>query len=131
MADRDENGHMLPGNSVGKSTRFKSSGNPGGMWKTRREIVTLARDSMPKAIARARQILDDDKAEPRMWLEAGKFVLSCSAIGEKPGPKGEEERSGDVLDELTPEEVRALARQSLAAEPDEDAGDDDSDETEH
>jgi hypothetical protein len=137
VSDRAPDGKWLPGASYSPATQIKKGQtlNPGGMRKTRRELVNLARESMPRAIERARQLLDDDRADWKAWLEAGKFILSCSAIGAQPGPKGGDDDAPqrDVLDELTVEEVRALARQSLAddaPESDDDAGDD-GDETEH
>lgn len=117
-----------------KATRFGKgeSGNPGGRRKLKRELVLMARDHVPKAIERARQILDDDDAEWRAWMDAAKFV---TAYGIGAPPKSEtakDDRPADPSEELEVDELRALARQALAddaAETD-DAGDD-SDETEH
>jgi hypothetical protein len=128
--DRLPDGKFAPGKSFNPATQFKPgvSGNPLGVRVERRQIVELARKSMPKAIERARQILDDDTAEPRMWLEAGKFILSSSGIGESFERKRDKDKP-TLLEALTVDEIRALARQSLAEEARQDmAADDDDDD---
>jgi hypothetical protein len=118
-----------------KATRYPKgvSGNPAHMRKARRELVNLARASVPRALERARQILDDDNAEWRSWMEAAKYITATAAIGNQPGPKdreADERPDMDPLSALTIDEMRALARQSLAELPAGDADDDaDDDET--
>jgi hypothetical protein len=107
------------------------SANPGGNRKLKHEFMMLARESAPKALERARQILDDDDQEWRAWMDAARFVVSygfgappkiTDPVDEKTGP--------DPIEELKADELRALARQSLADDAGHDA-DDDSDDTEH
>lgn len=118
-----------------RATRFQKgvSGNAGYQRKTQKELRELARGSVPKAFERAKQILDDDSAEWRAWMDAAKFITS---YGYGSPPKTDIEaadRREDPVNQLEAEELRALARQSLAddvPEPDDDAGDD-SDEAAH
>ncbi len=115
-----------------KATRIKKGEvrNPGALRKERRELITLAREHVPKAFARAREILDDDKAEWRAWIEAGKFITgyALGAPRNNPDPDLDEKPESPVT-QLDAETLRALARQSLAeASPDES---DDDDGTQH
>lgn len=115
-----------------KHSRWKKgqSGNHGGWSKTTRELKELARSHVAKAFERARQILDDDDAEWRAWMDAGRFVASYG-IGAPPKAEvaSADELPDDPVTQLDAEELRALARQSLADEAAPDAGDDDSDDT--
>lgn len=133
---RNAHGHFAPGNDIGAETRIKGGTtlNPGGQRKVKRELILMAREHCPKALERARQILNDDTQEWRAWMDAAKFVMSYG-IGSPPKMAEEdaEKASNDPVDQLTVAELQALARQSLADEqPESDgASDDDSDEVEH
>lgn len=126
MSERGPSGHFAPGNSVGAETQIKPGKtlNPGGQPKTRKELRLMARESMPKAFERAQQILNDDDAEWRAWLEAGKF-LSLYGYGAPPkSVEDDAEKSNrSVLEALTVEELRALARRPIEPPPDADPDD--------
>lgn len=116
--------------------RFKKgvSGNPGGRRKQEWKLLELARESVPDAFRVAHKFLMDEGVEPRVRLDAAKFLV---AYGVGAPPKITAETEPDVSDEamskMSVEELRALARQSLADEPSVNEPDDsdDSDETEH
>ena len=112
---RAPDGKWLPGESANPETQWKpgSTPNPAHMRKTRRELVTLARESIPRAFERARQLLDDDNAEWRAWIEAGKFL---AAYGMGPPKPGAGEEIGSTKSPLTVEEQRAIARMRLSTE---------------
>jgi len=98
------------------STRFQKgrSGNPGGQPKTKKELRMLAREGLPKAFERARQILDDEDAEWRAWLEAGKFL---AMYGYGPPPKSEKDDDApNAAAKLTAEVLERVARMQLSSE---------------
>lgn len=121
-----------------KGHRFQkgNSGNPGGRRKTQMNLILLARKSVPEAFEVARKIMmeaDPEKASNRDRLDAAKF-LTVYGLGAPPKVIDDrEDESADAMGQLSVEDLRALARQSLNddAGPTDDAGDDDSDETEH
>ncbi len=110
------------------------SGNPGGFRKVQRDLILLARESVPDAFRVAREILLEVANPNRDRLDAAKFLTSYG-LGAPPKIADESpERHVDPVGQLTVDELRSLARQSLAddaAVGAEDASDDDSDETEH
>lgn len=117
MSERDAKGLWLPGAVVSPETQFKkgTSGNPGGFHKTKRELRVAAREGLDVAIARARQILADDNAEWRAWIEAGKF-LAPYGYGVPAKTEKDEDAIVSPTHGLTVEELRALARRELAME---------------
>lgn len=125
MSERGKNGHFAPGNDVGVETRIKPGQtlNPGGLQKTRKELRMLARQGVPRAFERALQILDDDEAEWRAWIEAGKFLATYGIGNVTAGAKNEKD---DDLDQprrpLTDQQREALARMALSTEQDGDDG---------
>jgi len=135
-AQRGPDGKWLPGSSASPATQWKpgKSANPGGRYKLKKELIALARESVPDAFAVARQILLNEEAPNRDRLDAGKFL---TAYGLGAPPKAIDEETAQRVDEmgaLSVEELRALARQSLAddaSKAESDADDDDSDGTEH
>lgn len=120
----------MPANAT--SWKPGKSGNPGGMPKQVKHLLERARQSVPAALDFADELLKDVTADPRVRLEAAKFLCSYG-LGAPPKvlPEDDDKRVS-ATDELTVEELRALARQSLAddASESEDASDD-ADETEH
>ncbi len=121
MSEREPNGHFAQGNATGVDTKFQpgKSGNPGGQPKTRKELRLMARESMPRAFERARQILEDDSAEWRAWIEAAKF-LSLYGYGAQP-KSIDDEAERPERSRLTIEERRAIARMKLSSEAPPDA----------
>lgn len=65
--------------------RFKpgQSGNPGGRPKQVRELIELARSTVPKAFMLAQALLADPDEDSRVRLEAAKFLTSYG-IGAPP-----------------------------------------------
>lgn len=59
------------------------SGNPGGRPKQVRELLELARTSVPKAFALAKELMADPGEDSRVRLEAAKFLTSYG-IGAPP-----------------------------------------------
>jgi hypothetical protein len=92
---------------VGRRFKPGVSGNPGGKLKLNKELASLARESMPRAIARAVQVLDDDEAEPRWWLEAGKALAAWCGLA-KGAPDGSEDGEAQPI-VLSREKLLALA----------------------
>lgn len=129
---RNANGHFAPGNDIGAETRIKpgTTPNPGGQPKTRKELRMLARGGLPKAFERALQILNDDKAEWRAWLEAGKF-LAAYGYGAPPKLEKDDDAERPERTSLTVEERRAIARMKLSTEAPADAVRPQSEPTEH
>lgn len=134
--DRNADGKFTPGNAAGAATTFKKgapSPNPGGFRKVRKDLINLARESVPDAFAVAREILLNAEAPNRDRLDAGKF-LTAYGLGAPPKNLDEETAQGaDEMGKLTVDELRSLARQSLAddASKAEIDADDDASETEH
>jgi len=110
-----------------KSTRFQpgKTGNAGGFHKTKRELRVRAREGLDLAIERAIQILKDENAEPRSWMEAGKF-LGPYGYGLPPKAEKEDDATGSERSHMSIEERRAIARMKLSTEkaPDAVPGDD-------
>ncbi len=115
MADRLPDGKWAAGASANPATQWKPgvSPNPAHLRKTRKELVTLARESLPRAFERARQLLEDDQAEWRAWIEAGKFLAAYGMGPPKPSAEDPAERTASPL---SIEERRALARTKLSTE---------------
>ncbi len=91
------------------------SPNPGGRPKIVRELLDLARASVPDAFAFARKVLLDEKEQTRNRLECAKFLVAYG-LG---APKKQEDDGGDEDDlpaGLTLDECRALARRPLSHE---------------
>jgi hypothetical protein len=118
-----------------EATRFKKgkTGNAGGRRKTDWKLIHLARESVPDAFIVARKVMLDEGEVTRERLDAAKF-LTAYGLGtpSKVMPEPEGEDVGEALGELSVDELRSLARQSLEDDaPEDDAGDDDSDEETH
>lgn len=90
---------------------FKSgvSGNPGGRPKAVRELLERARGSVPEAFDLAERLVRDDAADPRVRLEAAKFL---TAYGLGPPPK---EAPRDPFESMTDDELREAAQKALAS----------------
>ena len=73
MARRDALGRIAPGSTL----------NPGGRSKQVTELLDLARAATPKAIALAETYLDDEELDPRVRLDAAKFLASYG-LGKPP-----------------------------------------------
>lgn len=132
MSERGPNGHFAKGNTTGLASGFKpgQTGNPGGVPKTKKELRELAREGLPKAFARAMEILNDDDAEWRAWLEAGKFLGAHSYIAPAK-PEKEEDAGKTDRNALSVEERRAIARMRLSTEKAADAVPEPASDTEH
>jgi len=65
------------------ATSFKKgmSGNPKGRPRKVIELLELARASVPKALEYAQGLLDDDDADPKLRLDAAKFLTSYGVGG--------------------------------------------------
>lgn len=111
-----------------------ATGNPGGKLKRVRECQALALDETPASFRLLIAQRDDPKEDSRVRQAAAKLLIAYG-IGEPPKTvEVTADRGGSALDDLTTDELRALARQSLAddaPETDADDGDDDSDGVEH
>ncbi|MBK7865229.1 MAG: hypothetical protein IPJ65_42850 [Archangiaceae bacterium] len=101
-----------------------------------RELQALALDETRESFEVIIKIRNDTGEDSKVRLAAAKLLIAYG-IGEPPKEvRIENDRGGDAMDELTVEELRALARQSLTdetPEADDDADDDDgeADEAEH
>ena len=120
-ATRGPDGRILKGSTL----------NPGGKLRRVKECQALALEETPASFRLLVAQRDDANEDSRVRQAAAKLLIAYG-IGEPPKTVTvDDARSADPLSDLTPEELRELARQSLsdeAAEADEDAGDDD-DET--
>lgn len=116
---RDEHGYWMKGYSA----------NPGGRQRMDPALKKTIRDMSPKLFRRLRRLAMKADSD-HVSVSAIKLLLAY-AWGQ-PGHQDEPDRpaGANPLDELTVEELRSLARQSLAAERDDDAGDND-DESPH
>ena len=112
--ERGPNGHFAPGNKVGPRIPKGTSLNPGGIPKTRKELRLLAREGLPKAFERARQILDDDNADWRAWMEAGKFLGAFSFSQHQ--KDSDDEAMVRRFSALSVDERRAIAKMKMSSE---------------
>lgn len=78
-----------------------------------RELLDVARQSVPKALAFAVALLDNEECDARVRLDAAKFL--CSYGLGAPPKAVESSDDEDVGDAITIEEARALA--GLGAPP--------------
>ncbi len=108
--------------------------NPGGKLKRVAECQALALDETPASFRLLIKQRDNENEDSRVRQAAAKLLIAYG-IGEPPKEvRVETNGTPDGLDALTVEELRALARQSLAddvPESDDDDGDDSDDEAPH
>lgn len=130
---RNEAGRFVPGRSANPETLFPKgkSANPGGIPKTRRELRALAREHMPRAIERAREVLDNDRAKPKDWNEAAKFLATVAGLSTPPKSDRDDDAAGVIRTPLTVEERRAIARMRLSSEAPPDVAPGNTANTEH
>lgn len=121
-ANRDGAGRWVKG----------KSGNPGGQLKRIHEIRALALSETEASFRVLFEIRDSTASENRDRIAACKEIIRYG-IGEPPKRAEQELPTGDEMGGLTLDELRDLARQSLAEEaPDgDDDADDDSDGRPH
>lgn len=121
---RNAKGHPLKGYSI----------NPGGKLKRVNECRELALAETPASFRLLIAQRDDVAEDPRVRQAAAKLLIAYG-IGDPPKTvEITNDKGPDAMDALTVDELRSLARQSLVDDtpgPDDDAGDDDSDEAEH
>lgn len=93
------------------------SGNPGGRPKQVLKLLRLARKHSRRALLFAVELLENTAEEGRVRLEAAKFI---TAYGLGAPPKVLEAETSaprqEAADELTVDELRALARREVAME---------------
>lgn len=95
-----------------------TTGNPGGRPKAVRELVELARSHVPASLELAVELRDDETEDSRVRLDAAKFLVAYG-LG---SPTKFDPTAPDFTDppdpneQLTVEELRALARRSLRDE---------------
>lgn len=77
--------HPPPANRPPEGQRFRpgQSGNPSGRPKAVRELIELARESVPKAFGLAAKLMVNEDEDSRVRLEAAKFLTSYG-IGAPP-----------------------------------------------
>ena len=107
LVKRDSRGRIVSG----------SSGNPGGRPKAVRELLDMARASVPKALALAAAFMDDDRLDPRIRLESAKFLASygLGTPHKQLDDHNEEERR--MLAAMSDLEIEDRAREILSTRP--------------
>lgn len=100
--ERVDGGRFAPGRS----------GNPGGRPKAVRELLDRARAAVPAAFDLAEKLVADEKADPRVRLEAARF-LTAYGLGAPP-----KEAPKDPAEDMSDDELReALGIPEPAAAP--------------
>jgi hypothetical protein len=105
IVKRDPLGRILQG----------SSGNPGGRPRAVRELIEVARASVPKALALAVQFMDDERVDPRVRLEAAKLITSYGIGTPHKQQDDHDERERQEILAMSDAELEKHARQILAA----------------
>lgn len=95
----------------GKGRIMHGTLNPGGRPKAVRELLDLARESVPDALAFAKSLLADDAVDARLRLDAAKFL---TAYGLGAAPKLPADADGDA-DRPTENPARPLSTEDLLA----------------
>lgn len=131
MSTRGPNGHFVPGNEIGAETRIPKGKtlNPGGRLRRVREIRELALNETEASFRVLFEIRDNTSEDSRARIAACKEIIRYG-IGDPKAVEPEKPSDAD-MGGLTIDELRNLARQSLAdeSEANEDDDADDSDET--
>lgn len=88
------------------------SGNPGGRPRAVRELLDLARESVPEALAFAKRLLADEKADARVRLDAAKFLTAygLGAAPKLPADGDEEAPSRNPAAPLSTDDLVAIVR---------------------
>lgn len=124
MSDRGGHGQFAKGNKVGPRWPKGKSGLPGGRWSARiREIRELAQSETEASFRVLISIRDNASEDTKSRIAACKEIIRYG-IGE-PRPIEQAESPTTDTSVLTVDELRNLARQSLADERDFDEDDDD------
>lgn len=107
LVKRDSRGRLVSG----------SSGNPGGRPRAVRELLEMARASVPKALSLAVAFMDDERIDPRVRLESAKFLASFGLGTPHKQQADHEEDERRMLAAMTDEEIKNRAREILAERP--------------
>ena len=103
---RDEKGRVLPGRSL----------NPGGRPRQVRELLSLARTAVPRALELAASYVDDERMDARVRLEAAKLLLSYGLGAPPKLPSHEEDEiEAAALRAMSDADLERLVRQHLVA----------------
>lgn len=109
IVKRDERGRIQKGTSL----------NPGGRPKAVRELLAVARESVPEALALANRFVADEEMDARVRLEAAKLLLSYG-LGSPPKLDDLDEDAASLRarfesmsdDDLEQEYLRLLAKEA-------------------
>lgn len=108
---RDSKGRVLPGRTL----------NPGGRPRQVRELLALARQSVPRALALAAEFVENTQLDARVRLDAAKVLLGYG-LGSAPKletPADDEELA--ALRAMSDEELERVVRQRFIKQPHPDA----------
>lgn len=116
-----ENSTAEPARGRGPGRPFQKgrSPNPGGRPKAVRELLDLARKEVPASFELAVRLRDDENGEPRVRLEAAKFITAYG-LGAPPKVALEDDDAGDEsanpFEKFTDAQVAELASRKLSTE---------------
>lgn len=105
LVKRDARGRVLPGQTL----------NPGGRPRAVRELLSLARSAVPRALELAVSFVEDERLDARVRLEAAKLLVSYG-LGSPPRAEPEDDFSAQLRAMSTEELERLYWRSQVEAD---------------